>query len=222
MNKIAATLILLCSLTVKAQVYLSDPFSGKPYQTGVYNDINGSPYLFDDWKQSTVTDKNGSTFQHVMIRFDAYDNKFYYNHGDTAYSFITPVDEIKIFPFTGDTSTKMVFKKGFTVTDKLTADKFVQVLTEGKISVVKYIYKTLQETTEYNVPGKVKSFNDRMVYFFIMDGSVLSQKPSSKLLEVLLKDKWTVMDAYMKQNSLSAKNEEDCIKAISYYNSLSN
>ena len=82
------------------------------------------------------------------------------------------------------------------------------------------MYKTIDETTEYNVPGKVKNFGSRMSYYFIKDGVTTSQKPNSKLLAELLKDKWATVDAYMKQNSMSAKNEDDCIKAISYYNAL--
>ena len=220
MFKIITIVVFFISVSAKGQIYLSDPLSGKPYPTGAYNDIRGSAYLFDDWKMSNVTDNHGVTFRRVKIRFDAYDNKFYYTHGDTTYSFVTPLTEIDLFPFTGDTTTKMVFKKGFAVSGKLTPDKFVQVLTEGKIKVIKYIYKTQEETTEYNVPGKIKSFGDRMVYFFIKDAIVLSQKPNSKLLEELLKDKWTVVEPFMKQHSLSPKNEEDCIRAINYYNTL--
>lgn len=176
--------------------------------------------MFEDWKPSSVTDNKRSTFEHVMIKFDAFANEFFYNHWDTTYSFVTIISEVKLFPFSEDTATKMIFKKGFMVSDKLTPDKYVQVLTEGKVTAIKYIYKTLEEITEYNMPGTVKNFTDRMTYFFIKEGTVLIQKPNARLLEELLKDKWTVVDSYMKQNSLSPKNEDDCVKIINYYNTL--
>ncbi len=211
---------LVLSLAAKAQVYLTDAATGKPYQTGIYSDIQGSPLLFEDWKVSHATDKYGTTFLDVMIRFDLYNNKFFYNYNGTSYTFVTEITEFELFPFFGDTSTKMIFKKGFTVPDKLTPDKYVQVLAEGKVTAIKYLYKTIDETTEYNVPGKVKNFGSRMTYYFIKDGVTTSQKPNSKLLAELLKDKWAAVDAYMKQNSMSAKNEDDCIRAIAYYNTL--
>jgi len=212
--------ILMLSLFVKGQRYLSDPSTGKPYHTGVYSEIQGSPLLFEDWKTSHATDKYGTTFLDVLIRFDLYTNKFYYNYQGATYTFVTDISEFEIFPFIVDTSTKMVFKKGFTVPGKLTPDKYVQVLTEGKVTAIKYLFKSIDETTEYNVPGKVKTFVSRLLYFFIKDGDITSQKPNSKLLAELLKDKWPTIETYMKENSLSAKNEDDCIKAINYYNSL--
>jgi hypothetical protein len=219
-NILSVSIIFILSLAAKGQTYLSDPFNGKPYMVKAYDDIRGSAFLFDDWKPGHATDKYGTTFLNVLLRFDTYANKFFYNHGDTAYEFVTVINEFELFPFSGDTTTKMVFKKGFTATDKLIPDKFVQVLTEGKITAVKYIYKTLEEATEYNMPGKIKSFANRMAYFFIKDGTAISQKPNSKLLEELLKDKWSVVEPYMKQNSLSPKSEDDCIKIINYYNTL--
>ncbi len=213
-----ATFLLF--LTVNGQVFLSDPLSGKPYMTGIYNDVRGTAYLFEDWKPANVTDKKGTTFLDVMIRFDVYANKFFFNHGDTTYEFVTVIREVELFPFSGDKATKMVFKKGFSTDGKLSSDKYVQVLTEGKITAIKYIYKSLEEVTEYNIPGKIKSFADRMVYFFIKEGVVISQKPGPKLLEDLLKDKWPIIEPYIKQNSLSPKSEDDCIKIINYYNTL--
>lgn len=220
MNKILfISITFILSLSSKGQV-LSDPLTGKAYQASSYNEIKGSAYLFEDWKPSSVTDNLGTVFPDIMIRFDAFANEFLYNHGDTTYSFVTIISEVKLFPFSGDTATKMIFKKGFTVSDKLTPDKYVQVLTEGKITAIKYIYKTLEEITEYNMPGTIKNFASRMTYFFIKEGTVLIQKPNARLLEELLKDKWLVVDSYMKQYSLSPKNEDDCVKIINYYNTL--
>ncbi len=199
---------------------MADVVTGKPYTLGIYNEIRGSAFLFDDWKPTHVTDKDGIIFLNVPVRFDAYANKFLFNHRDTAYEFITVVKEFELFPSRGDTTTKMVFKKGFAADDKLTADKWVQVLAEGKITVIKYIRKTQQEISEYNVPGKINVFADNMTYFFIKNGTTVSQRPSPKFLQELLSDRWTLMDAFMKQHALSLRIEDNYLKAINYYNSL--
>lgn len=154
------------------------------------------------------------------MRFDLYTNKWFYNHGDITYEFVTDIHEVELFPFRGDTATKMIFKKGFTISDMLTPEKYAEVLTEGKVTVIKYIYKSLEETTEYSVPGKVKTFTNHDIYFFIKDGQTVSQKPGLKILEELTKDKWLLVESYRKQYSLNPRNVDDYIKLITYYNSL--
>lgn len=222
MSKIlSALVIILMCFTAQGQTFANDPLTGRPYMLRTYDDIKGSANLYEEWKPSNVTDKYGTTFLNVMVRFDAYINKFFYNHGDTAYEFVTDIREVELFPLIpGDTTTGIVFKKGFSIGDKIMPNMFVQVLAEGKVIAVKHLFKTLEETTEYNVPGKIKSFAARSVYYFKKDGVVISQKPGSKPLEELLKDKWPAVESYMKENSLSAKNEADFVKAIRYYNSL--
>jgi hypothetical protein len=199
---------------------MADRITGRPYSVKVDETIRGSAFLFDEWKTANVTDKRGYTYVGMKLKFDACINKFFYLQRDTTYEFVSNMEEVELFPLTGDTVTKMVFKKGFTVDSKLTADKFVQVLSEGKITAVKYINKKQEEITEYNVPGKIKVFKDNMTYFFIKEGNAVSQKPGQKLLQEILKDKWATIDAYIKQNDLNAKNEDDCVKVIKYYNTL--
>lgn len=176
--------------------------------------------MFEEWKWAKVTDVTGLTYVPMMVKFDAYDNKFLFQSGDTSYDFVVSLEKVDLFPHTGDTATKMVFKKGISGVEKLSPDKFVQVLAEGKITAVKYISKTMLDIVEYNSPAGAKMFNDVMTYYFIRDGKAVSQRPSPKLLQEILKDKWATIDAYMKQNHLNAKNEDDCKMAIKYYNTL--
>lgn len=213
--------VLFISVFGKGQVYLSDPINGRPFMIKKYEDINGSAWLFEDWKTANVTDKFGTTHLIVQVRLDLYANKLFYNHNNTVYEFITDINEVEIFlSHPSDTNNTMLLKKGFNINDVVTPLKYVQVLAEGKITFLKYLYKSLDETTAYNVPGKIKTFNNRSNFFYLKDGKNFSQKPASKILEELAGDKWAQVEAYMKQNSLNAKNEDDFARLINYYNSL--
>jgi len=217
-NKFLSLTVLFFLLTrANGQTFVSDKISGKPYFLITYDNIRGSAFLFEEWKPSNVLDVNGYEFLNVLVKFDAYANKFFYSHGDTTYEFVTKIEEVTLYPGPGDS---MIFKKGFSVPDKISADKFVQVLAEGKMTAIKYISKALQETIEYNVPGKVKVFTDKTAFYFISGNNAVSQRPNQKLLQDLLKDKWPPVEAFIKQNSLNLKKEDDCIRAIRYYNSL--
>ena len=151
--------VLFISVFGKGQVYLSDPINGRPFMIKKYEDINGSAWLFEDWKTANVTDKFGTTHLIVQVRLDLYANKLFYNHNNTVYEFITDINEVEIFlSHPSDTNNTMLLKKGFNINDVVTPLKYVQVLAEGKVTFLKYLYKSLDETTAYNVPGKIKTF----------------------------------------------------------------
>lgn len=212
---------LLLSVCCSGQVYLTDPINGKPYTIKQYDDIQGSAWLFEDWKTAHVTDKFGTTHLNVQIRFDLYANKLFYNYNNTVYEFVTTINEVEIFLLVpGDTTNRMIVRRGYTINEEVGPLKFVQVLAEGRVTFLKYLYKSLDETTEYNVPGKIKTFTTRSTYYYLKDGKSQSQKPGLKVLEELTSDKWPQVAAYLKQNSLSAKNEKDFAQLITYYNSL--
>lgn len=222
MSKIVITIsFFLLSFYANGQNYLSNPINGRPYMIKSYDDIQGSAWLYDDWKTSHVTDKSGTTHLNVLVRLDLYANKLFYSHNNTVYEFVTEIDQVEIFsPLTDDTTNRIIFKKGFAINDVVTPSKYVQVLAEGKITFIRYLYKSLDETTEYNVPGKIKTFNSRSSFFYLKDGKSQSQKPGAKILEELTKDKWTEVNIYMKQNSLNAKSETAFARLVQYYNSL--
>ena len=220
--RIVSLLIIFFVLqhVANSQQNLHDPISGRPYLLRVNEEVRGNLFLFEDSKPANVTIISGYVYSGIMVLFDIYNNHFFYTHNDTTYEFVTELSRVELFPLRGDTATKMVFKKGFSAGEKVLPDKFVQVLTEGKITSIKYISKVIDEITEYNVPGKVKVFNNSIIYYFINEGKAVSQRPGPKLLQEILKDKWATIDAYMKQNQLNTKSEDDCIKAIKYYNTL--
>lgn len=107
---IFTTCIFLLAIIASGQVYLTDPFSGKQYLAKPYTEINGSPFLFEDWKIGQVTDKAGVLFSNVMLRFDIYSNQFFYNYNDIEYEFISDLNKVELFPVNGDTISKLVFR----------------------------------------------------------------------------------------------------------------
>ncbi len=48
--------------------------AGRPYFTTKYNQYEGSPFLFDDWKEADVITAKGEKFEKVMVNIDLYGN----------------------------------------------------------------------------------------------------------------------------------------------------
>lgn len=212
--------LIQVSLSAAQQTFISDKATGRPYMVQQYSDIQGSPFLSDEWKKASVTDVSGTTFIGVLVKFDAYGNKFLFNHNEQAYEFVTDIIEVEINPQQIDSSDRVIFKKGFAIDNKVSPDKYVQVLASGKVNFVKYAYKAIEERSEYNVPGKIRTFTLRSAWYFSVNGLWQNEKPGNKFFESLMKDKWESVEAFIKENSLNAKKEEDATRIIRYYNSL--
>lgn len=219
MKKLMLSLLVLCSFYIHAQQQILSDAAGRPISLQPYENVKGSAYLFDEWIKGNVTDRYGTTFLDVSLRFDIYANKLFFLHKDASYEFITDIAAFEIFPY-GDTVRKMSFQKGFALPGKISGNKYVELLSAGRILLVKNHTVLIDEITEYNVPGKIRTFVPRAEIFITRADSADLRKPSQKLLEEMLADKWEPVKAFVTQHSLGYKKEADLQRIISYYNSL--
>jgi hypothetical protein len=135
-----------------------DQRTGTLLYTFQYTDIQGIPFLSEDWQKANVVFDNGSTFKNLLIKVDLYNNKLIVNKNDTSFLLSPVVKEVMIFPV-ADTTNFLLFRKGYAF-DKVTPQIYVQVLSEGKIGLLKYHKKNLEEYSEYNNANKLKRFNN--------------------------------------------------------------
>ena len=185
-----------------------------------YTDVKGSPFLFDNWLPGKLILNNGETLQNLQLKFDDYNNKFLLNKNDTGYQISPVVKQVVLYPGTADTSTFLLFKSGFTGVDKLSPKTFVQVLVDGKNSLLKQYKKDLEEYTEYGNATRFKRFNESFEYFAGVNGKYITIRFSRKTLEELMQEKWTAVSAYLTQNKLNGKDEKSFIEAFKFYNKL--
>jgi hypothetical protein len=213
------SVVLVYAAHAQPQTY-RDQLTGLVHIINSDLEIEGTPFLFEDWIPATVKTRLDKYFYGVKVKFDVHQNKFLFNSNDTAYEFVTDIEYFELHPNTSDTTKKLIYKKGFSYANRLNATEYVQVLAEGQINVVKKITKTIQEYQAYSKPTTQKKFVDDVAYFFIGNGNATTNKPSKKILEELTKDKWEQVNTYLKSSALNPKNEQDFAKLIQYYNGL--
>lgn len=182
--------------------------------------IEGSPFLSDKWLESSVKVENGYVFKQVSLKLDIYNNVFVFNRHDTAYELGNYVAEVQFFPNFPDTSRKLVFRKGYSINSSINNTKFLQVLAEGKITLLKYYQKETEEYTEYGNAVKFKRFNDKEAYYVLKEGQYKLVSLTKKSLESLFQTQYAKIDAFLKGKDLSGKDENGWIEAINYSNSL--
>ncbi|PTX22215.1 hypothetical protein C8N40_10137 [Pontibacter mucosus] len=195
---------------------------GKPIQAKQYVDVQGSPYLFDDWKKGNVTLADGTTFEGMALMYDQItDEVIFRNDQGQAQAFLQPV---VMFTFSlgedGVKEAKRNFRKGYAPVDGASAGAFYEVLADGDTQLLKRYSKTIFEETPYGTATKVKKFQENTSYYVAKADKLEKVKQDKKSILNALPDKAPALEKYMKENRLNLRNDSDIIKLVDHYNSL--
>lgn len=226
MNKLILTLIFGAfvsfglSQTHISPNILAEPFQGQHIKVKADNAVEGTPLLFSDWKSGEVTLKNGENYHLAKINLNGSDGKFIYSKNDTIYEFIDNVSEIKIYSenHIHDSASDMIFRSDL-LPDQ---SNFVQVLTRGKITILKEFSKKPEgENYSNGIVNNTRKYVLHTQEIAVIDNQAVPFKYSSSALDKFTIDKKDQIDHYIKQNNLKPKRENDFLKSIDFYNRIS-
>lgn len=219
--KVASYLTILFSIlsyihpqTVKGQI-VEDRF-GNAVKAKVYTEVEGFPYLLNDaWNSASVTLSDGTVFKSVPVKYDLIEEKLYYKgKSEETMEFVSPV---KSFVFD---ATNKLYRNGYTAITEYPANSFFEVLADGKTQLLKKTFKKIAENKIYGSATITKSFIENVKYYLFINGAAVPIKGDKKAVLVALANKQTELEAYIKQNNLNLKKDDDFAKLITYYNTL--
>ncbi len=227
MKKVLAFATLLCvSIVTYAQTLEEHRSIDRNGNNGVvtyffqHTEVQGTQFLKDSWANAKVVTELGYVFNNVSLKFDAFNNKFVFNRHDTAFELTPDAATIYVSEGSADPAKTAVFKKGFAINGKINRNKYVQVLAEGKTGLLKYVAKDIEEYNEYGNASKLQRYKDMEQYYILDNNQFTSVNLNRKNLETALQPKWAQVDAFLKQNGLSGKDEKSWVAAVNYYNTL--
>ncbi len=207
------TLALLFSYgTVSAQEIVYD-FSGQPVLLKKYEEYEGSPFMYDEWKKGSVKLKNGKSYSDLDLKYDAAEDRVLFKDklGNT-YKFDDPVSEFEI--------NDLLFRSGYAANESRTENSFYQVLVDGGTQLLKRINKTITEQKTYGSAVLKKQFQSTESFYMVKAGEIRKIKKDKKAIYEVLGNKAAEMDNYIASNKLNLKIDNDMAMLISYYNSL--
>jgi len=184
--------------------------------------IEGSPFLNKDWALADLLLKNGAHANRVSVKLNIESNELYYldSAGKTWIAvdgFVKKISYLKLLEKEGKPD---VFKCGYPAIDKQSANYYYQLLTDGKIELLKKIYKTI-ETFKNDLSGEIrKEFTDGSSYYVFASGEIKAFKNEKGFVLELMKDKQEVIEKYQLANKINFKKIADIQKLITYYNGL--
>ena len=179
--------------------------------------LDGSPYLFEDWRPGIMDLKNGKTIKGLTYRYNVYKNEVHYFFENKEYAIGVP-DSIKELNLDGKRFIFSQMEK-----NKSIERSYFEVASEGKATLlVKYYIEIIP--ANYNVALDTGSPNDRITvreqYCLKLGDQITTIDKKGKLLLTLLNDKNTELAEFIEKEDISLKKKDGLIKAVNYYNSL--
>jgi hypothetical protein len=233
LEKIACCLILalpICLRTSQAQenfiaegktsILVFDN-NGKPFENPA-SDIAGTPFLLEDWHLGSVTLQNNRRFDSVRLRLNLATQQIHFmdqNNQEIAL-FKGFVKAIRFYDILPGTNNPTEFQTGFPAIDQQDETNFYQVISKGKIFLLKFMHKIVsQEKNELS--GEIKKEYVGYEDYYVYNGKEMQRvkKDKSAILS-LLADQQAKVQSFIDTNHLRLKSVDEVKRVIDYYNSL--
>jgi hypothetical protein len=206
------TLLILAGKLLQAQEIVYD-FTGQPVLVKKYEEYEGSPFLYDEWKKGSVKLKNGKEYSNLDLKYDAAEDRVLFkdDRGNT-YKFNDPVSEFRL--------NSQLYRSGYQADESRTPDSFYQVLVDGNTQLLKRVAKTIAEQKTYGSAVLKKHFQSTESFFIVKAGKLKKVRKDKKAIFDALGGNAAEMEQYIASNKLNLKIDNDMAMLISYYNSL--
>jgi hypothetical protein len=188
-----------------------------------YMNVEGTPYLSEDWMPGDVKLANGVTSQEkMMLKYNLVDDMVLFKDKDSGeqMAFVIPVQEFTINLTDDDKLFVRRFRSGYKDIDGATPTSFFEVLSDGKVQLLKKDVKKPFENQEIGSASKTTSFIEKVKYYLVNNGKVIPVKNDKKTLLAALGDKQAQLEEYIKTNKLTVKTDAQLGKLVDYYNTL--
>lgn len=192
-----------------------------------YEGMQGTPYFIDEWLSGQLVFANGDAGKKShLLKYNTQTKELLMKRpqGDSIIVFPNQITAFTI----NDASKNVSYP--FIKVENLKADGgtvpvcFLMVLYKNKSSLLKYVSKNVLKANYqggYSADRRYDSYVDNSQYFIRKaDNSLVKVKVKKSSVLDALEDKKTEIEAYIKKENLSFKNDIDVAKVLAYYDSL--
>ncbi|MBV9986482.1 MAG: hypothetical protein JO301_02315 [Chitinophagaceae bacterium] len=215
---ILLAIVIATVMNAQAQVDKPPLLMGDMLYTFRYENIQGTPFMKENWMKGKVTVQSKKPLAEIDLKLDLVQNNFLFSRDGNDYVLTPDVTEVELYDPAKD--EKLLFRRGYTIGKYINRSAFVQVLEDGNLALLKFTKKVPEEFTQYGDAAKYKRFKLVEEYYIATGGQFTQINPNRKAMEAAFGSKWPQVEAYVKQNNLSSRDESGWIKAVRYFNSL--
>lgn len=183
------------------------------------NDYEGSPYMYDEFKEGLIYYDDKYSYNDVPLRYNIYTDEieFDYKEKNLIYAFF-PRPKINRVIIKEDTFVVAMYEDGNTV-----KPGFFIARSSGNINLLvkpEVEFTEAQPETPFLMAQPAKYHRTSDKYYLQKSGENAVLVKKTKDILKILEDHHKAISAYIKQEHISAKNEEDLQQLVKYYNSL--
>jgi hypothetical protein len=203
-----------------ANPFINDS-NGRPlYMKSNYN-MEGSPFLFEDYLPASLISADGKYYSNVMVKINLVDNEIYYRLPDGREMVsTTPVKDI-IFskPFASYSPVDSVVITGFNSAINKKGAVTYMICVEGKLKLLKKISISYKDLQEYGNTNTTRIFTRKESFEYIKGSSSAQRLPKGEdAIVELMSDRRKDMNRFIIAQQLELKKEADIVRLFQYYN----
>jgi len=181
--------------------------------------VEGSPYMFDEFYEGVVELTNGHTTQPLQIRYNTHEQSIDFMSGNLAFN--VEGENIESFHFTAN-GKEYKFIKGYDAS-RLSEDDFVEVVVDGEVKfLARHHTAFFEDSASYGSATKNNIYRSDVTYYVkVGDKSPERSRSLNKRRVMNNIDRFEdELEQYADQNNIDFSDKEDVARLIRYCNTL--
>lgn len=176
-------------------------------------EYEGSPYLFDEFNPASIVLRAGEGYEAIPMNYNVFNDDFEFMMEDVSYS-LGNNDIVKYIEIDG----RKFFYRSYTY-NSANIKGYLELVADGKYRFFKkhrIIYTEPQSTTGYK-EAQPASFRPRSPdYFIALESGKIMYFNKLKDIPDMIPERSKEIKAYIKDNRLKARREEDIVQLASF------
>ncbi|HHL53155.1 MAG TPA: hypothetical protein ENJ39_07230 [Flammeovirgaceae bacterium] len=206
-------LLSVCYRPATAQKAYTILESHKELDPSRYDEIKGSPYLYNDWLPATVVGSDGKMHENILVNYNGLTGELEIKR-ENRQTEMEPSSYLKVMVHTP--AGTQAFYRGI---HPQLGNKLVCVLYDGvRVKLIRD-FKVRKQENEMQTPLNPTVFEKFVAqsdYYLMLEGLLHPVKIKKKKIMALLDHKQEI-EKYIKENNLNLNTTEDVIKLLAYY-----
>jgi hypothetical protein len=220
LTRLLLTMLLFCSVPAFAQT-MSTGWRNHEYETKQFSDIDGSPFLYDDWYKGRIVSVDGAVLENALIKYEAYSEYLVYMLDNKTYDISSGLRSFTLYPGVDGMKDSLLFRCGYPPVDNNTGKTCYEVLADGRAALLKSHRKTTGVSSQNALVSNKREFILTEDLYIAVDrqAPVKAKKDRNALLD-LMGDRKDEMSAWLDKNKVNLKRDEGIAAMVAHYNSL--